>query len=105
MAAPASTNFSAKKALLGHSRGVARAVFSPEGDKLASASADKTAIIWDVATGRQLQVLKGHARGLSDIAWSKSGLHVITASDDATARVWDVTTVCRLKLPCLLLSM
>ena len=88
------TQYNAKRSLEGHSRGVARAVFSPDGELLASASADKTAIIWNVATGAQQQVLKGHARGLSDIAWSKSGQHVVTASDDATARVWDVSTVC-----------
>ena len=92
-AAASSPQYTAVKQLNGHSKGVARAVFSPDGKFLASASADKTAIIWDVATGKQLHVLEGHDRGLSDIAWASSGAHVVTASDDATARVWDVALV------------
>ena len=90
--APA-TEFRAVKQLEGHARGVARVVFSPDGKKLASASADKTAKIWDTSTGEVLATLEGHERGLSDIAWSSSGMHVVTASDDATARVWEVESV------------
>ena len=37
--------------------------FSPDGQRLASASLDKTVKIWDSATGKELFTLKGHAGG------------------------------------------
>ena len=35
--------------------------FSPDGQRLASASYDQTVKIWDSATGKELFALKGHA--------------------------------------------
>ena len=35
--------------------------FSPDGQRLASASSDQTVKIWDSATGKELFALKGHA--------------------------------------------
>ena len=35
--------------------------FSPDGQRLASASWDQTVRIWDSATGKELFALKGHA--------------------------------------------
>ena len=35
--------------------------FSPDGQRLASASIDQTVRIWDSATGKELSALKGHA--------------------------------------------
>ena len=34
--------------------------FSPDGAQILTASADKTARIWDAATGAQIAVLQGH---------------------------------------------
>src|SRR5262249_8521199 len=46
--------------LKGHSAGVSSVVFSPDGQRLASASEDKTLKVWDAQTGRELFPLKGH---------------------------------------------
>ena len=53
---------------------------------------DKTARIWDAATGKQLQVLTGHQAGFWTVVFSPDGTKVLTASEDNTARIWDAVT-------------
>ena len=62
---------------------------SPNGEYVATASADGTGRIWDVATGRgDVAQLTGHRNHLRTIAFSPRGLHVVTSSRDGTVRVW-----------------
>ena len=46
--------------LSGHENEVTSAAFSPDGSRIVTASADKTARIWDAATGKEIAVLRGH---------------------------------------------
>jgi hypothetical protein len=66
------------------------AAFSPDGSRIVTASEDKTARIWDVATGKEITVLRGHDRKVNSASFSTDGSRIITASDDTTARVWHV---------------
>jgi len=53
---------------------------------------DKTARIWDVATGRELMALaRAYARGHS-ARYNRAGTRIVTASEDHSARVWDAAT-------------
>jgi hypothetical protein len=68
------------------------AVFTGNGSRLVTASADGDARIWSVrAPGgpRLLRVLPGEA-GLNSAAFDRLGRRVVTASDDGTARIWSV---------------
>jgi WD40 repeat protein len=63
---------------------------------------DKTARLWDVATGHQVRIL---ASGVSDAHFSPDGRTVITVDSglplnakDRKARLWDVTTGRQLRL-------
>ena len=55
--------------LKGHTDAVTSVAFSPDGQRLASGSGDKTVKIWDSATGKELFVPQGpygcgHERGV-----------------------------------------
>ncbi len=76
-------------ALTGH-RGAVRGVsWSPDGSRLATASWDGTARIWDARDGRPVLVLAGHDGQVNSLAWSPDGRSIATAGWDGTARVWD----------------
>ncbi len=74
---------------LGHTDIVRAVVFSPDGKWLATASADRTARIWDAQTGQELRLLRGHTRWVQAVAFSPDGRWLATASDERTARIWD----------------
>ena len=68
------------------------AAFSPDGSRIVTASADKTARIWDAATAKEIAVLRGHDDAVNSAAFSPDGSRIVTASDDKTARIWDAAT-------------
>ena len=78
--------------LTGHTDYILSAAFSPDGQRVVTASRDGTARVWDARTGHALATLQGH----TDIVWSAvfspDGQRVVTASADETARVWDART-------------
>jgi WD40 repeat protein len=53
---------------------------------------DRTGRVWDVATGRQIAVLKGHTEQISDVALAADGRVAATASYDRTVKLWDVAS-------------
>ena len=57
---------------------------------MVTASVDRTARLWDAASGKELAVLQGHKDPVRSAAFSPDGAKVVTASDDGTARIWQV---------------
>jgi len=78
--------------LSGHGDYVRTAAYSPDGTRIVTASADKTARIWDARTGAELAVLSGHGNRVYSAAYSPNGTRIVTASEDKTARIWDART-------------
>jgi eukaryotic-like serine/threonine-protein kinase len=66
--------------------------FSPDSKRVATASRDKTARVWDVESGRLLLTLSGHTGEINSVAFSPDGRRIATASDDRTLRLWDATS-------------
>jgi eukaryotic-like serine/threonine-protein kinase len=76
----------------GHTQYLTALAFSPDGDRVATASDDGTACVWGAATGKQRAVLRGHDSGLIDVSFSPDGQRLLTAARDRTARVWGAQT-------------
>ncbi len=78
--------------LMGHTDDVNGASFSTDGGRIATASSDRTARVWDARTGQEIAALRGHEGAVNSASFSADGGRVVTASDDCTARVWDART-------------
>ncbi len=69
---------------------VASADVSPDGSRVVTGSYDRTAKIWDAASGHVVAKLEGlHGGSINSVAFSPNGQRVLTASDDGTARLWN----------------
>src|SRR5262249_9637858 len=66
--------------------------FSRDGRLVVSASADGTARVWNVATGKPVSPALRHGADVIRAVFSPDGRSVVTASLDQTARLWDVAT-------------
>jgi WD40 repeat protein len=74
--------------LTGHTNAVTSLDFGLDAKVVASASADRTARIWDVTSRAELAVLRGHERTVRSIDIAVDGRSVVTAGDDERVRLW-----------------
>ncbi|XP_078804363.1 POC1 centriolar protein homolog B isoform X5 [Oryzias latipes] len=72
----------------GHKNAVTCVHFNPNNKQLASGSADKTVMIWNLAPkGRALRFF-GHQDAVTGVQFSPSGKRVASSSKDRTVRLW-----------------
>jgi len=65
--------------------------FSHDSKKLASASEDKIAKVWDASSGQCLQTFEGHVDRVLLIAFSHDSVRLASGSGDATVKIWDAS--------------
>ncbi|MEX0818862.1 MAG: protein kinase, partial [Pirellulaceae bacterium] len=72
---------------------VASAHFSPDGQRLVTASWDNSARIWNARSGAaELKLVGGHSGYVNSAMFSPRGEFVLTASDDRTAKLWGASS-------------
>ncbi len=72
----------------GHSMDVAHVCWSPDGERMASASVDNLVIVWNVRSVAPLARLEGHSGFVKGVAWDPVGKFIASQSDDRSVRVW-----------------
>jgi len=72
--------------LRGHSDSVVRLAVSPQGDRLFSASKDKTVKFWDLEVNRETLSLR-HPAPVCDLVLSGNGKRLFSASVDGTVKI------------------
>ena len=75
-----------------HGEDVWQGAFSPDDDLVVTASADKTARVWDATTAKSIGPPMRHDDNVWYAEFSPTGTAIVTASSDKTARVWDAKT-------------
>jgi WD40 repeat protein/serine/threonine protein kinase len=80
-----------------HTSEVWRAVFSPDGQQIASASSDRTVRLWNSVTGEPGRVYQKHSRVVFCVDYSSDGRIASVSVEgggnvDADLRIWDPAT-------------
>ncbi|GAA6619708.1 CHAT domain-containing protein [Scytonema sp. NUACC26] len=75
--------------LTGHGAKVHKVTFSPDGQTIATASADMTVKLWQ-RDGRLLATLTGHKDAVYGVAFSPDGNTIASTSEDKTLKLWKI---------------
>ena len=89
--------------MLLHGGYVSSAQFSPDGQRIVTASDDGTARVWEAATGKEVAMLRGQEYALTSALYSLDGQRIVTTGCEkllyvtstcvvGTARMWNATT-------------
>jgi WD40 repeat protein len=76
-------------ALQGAKPGRGVAVFSPDGSRICSASADNTLHMWETSTGKMTLTLRGPGIRVGSLAFGPDGTQVAASCDDGSIWVFD----------------
>lgn len=67
---------------------VTSVAFSPDGQLIASGSADRSVKVWQIANGTLISNRLDHTQKVNEVAFSPDGQRLASASDDRTAKLY-----------------
>lgn len=78
------------KTFVNHSDWVNAVTWSSDGKRLASASRDKTAKVFDLESGKRVVTFSGHSGSVNGVAFHPDGKQVYSTSDDKLLALWKI---------------
>ncbi len=85
-------NFALDRTLKAHSGWVTAIAFSPDGQRLASGSWDRTVKFWEVTSGEQLSIVASKMEEVQSLAFSRDGHWLATENSSNTVALRDPIT-------------
>ena len=79
------------KIFKGHTESVYSVCFSPDGNKIVSASLDGSLRIWDISEEKDLKKFD-YTSWIYSASFDTDGSRIVSASSDSTVRIWDAST-------------
>jgi serine/threonine protein kinase len=76
----------------GHSGRVNGLIWSPNGQRIASVSNDKSMQVWDTSTGKLFIIHRNVSSGINAVTWSPDGRYIATGANDKMVQVFDAIT-------------
>src|SRR5262245_2857918 len=83
--------------LEGHNRVVTAVAFSPDDSTLATASADESIKLWNIASGKEIRELEGHSRPVNSLAFLADGKWLVSVCGGRAVggnelKLWDLAS-------------
>ena len=78
------------KTFVNHSDWVNAVTWSSDGKRLASASRDKTAKVFDLESGKRVVTFSGHSGSVNGVSFHPDGKQVYSTSDDKLLALWKI---------------
>lgn len=75
----------------GHTSWLLTAVFSPDGQRVATGAQDGTARLWDVATGNHIRTFSSPGTLIRSVAVSSNGMYLASGDSGGIVRLWNAT--------------
>lgn len=77
---------------MGHSKTITASDISSNGKYVATGSIDRSIIIWDKKSGKEIRILHHHFKSITALHFSKDNKHILSASNDNTVKLSNIET-------------
>lgn len=77
---------------MGHSKTITATDISHNGKYIATGSIDRSILIWEKKSGKEIRILHHHVKSITALHFSKDDKHILSASNDNTVKLSNIET-------------